>query len=82
MTAALRAPRYFVLIVDGQPLIHEGSQNVPVIFHNEETALATGRHMQVSRQTQAVSLESYGDDYRFLGRSRIEGTAPLVIQQA
>lgn len=82
MTAATRVARYFVLIVDGQPLTHEGSQDVPVIFRDEETALATGRHLYVAQQPQAVTVEAYADDYTFVGRRRVDVAVPLVVQQS
>lgn len=72
MAALLRAPRYFVLIVGGEPFTHPTTPGVPVIFQDEQSALLTGGRLDPSTWPGSVVLEWYGEDLDFLGKRPIQ----------
>lgn len=74
MTAAMRSPRYFVLVVNGRPLTLPESPDVPVVFREEREALTAGQSLQTADQSRTVVLESYADDYSFVGGRRLDPT--------
>ncbi|MEF2280307.1 hypothetical protein V3W47_18590 [Deinococcus sp. YIM 134068] len=80
MTAATRIPRYFVLIVDGQPYTLAGTPDIPMIFRDEQSAVTASAALWNADRPRAVVLESYADDYSFLDGRPLEGPAVLSIR--
>ncbi|BDP44458.1 hypothetical protein DAETH_44270 (plasmid) [Deinococcus aetherius] len=78
----MRAPRYFVLVVDGLPLTQQDNPDVPVVFREEREALAAGHALQGGDSPKTVVLEAYADDYSFVGSRHLESPSGLTLQSA
>lgn len=66
------APQYFVLVIDGKPLANRYAPETPMVFQDEQTALAAVDRLETSAWPKQVVLERYSDNFDFLGRQVIQ----------
>lgn len=77
MTALARTAQYFVLVVNGKPFTPATAPDIPVIFHDEHSAMVTASQLDLTAWPGNIVLEAYGDDYSFLAGRRI-GRSPAL----
>lgn len=72
MTPPANTPRYFIVVLDGKPLPNRRAPETPMVFQDEQTALAAVNRLDISALPEQIMLEGYSDNFDFLGRQLIE----------